>query len=550
MLTDLLIKNYVLIEELNMRPHESLNIITGETGAGKSIMLGAIGLLLGNRADLRSLFNNEDKCVVEGSFLIWPYKLQDIFRELDVDYDDHTHIRREITPSGKSRAFINDTPVTLETLRRIGTRLIDIHSQHANLLLSDHLYQIQVLDIYADNHILLNQYKALYHQYSQIKSKYQKLQDEFAQFQKEYDYNSFLLEELTQARLQPDEQEELESELNLLESTEEVKTRLHQVLNFLARADNAILDEMRTQVNSLGQIASLSENFAKLKERLDSCLIELQDISSELETEEESVEYNPQRIEEVQGRLSMIYNLQQKHRVGSLNELLAIQEDLTDKVRKVMNFDEEMTELRTQLDQAYQTMMHQARELSEARKAVMPLIEQELKGLLGDLGMPNATIKVDCEQTEPTPEGLDQVNFLFSANKGMPPQEISKVASGGEFSRLMLAIKYILASKTALPTIIFDEIDTGISGEIAVKMGNMFKAMSKKHQIIAISHLHQIAAKGNHHYFVYKDDSRDRTISRIRQLDENERVYEIAQMISGSQPSESALLSARELLES
>ncbi len=550
MITELLIRNYALIEELHLKPHAALNIITGETGAGKSIMLGAIGLLLGNRADLKALLNTDEKCVVEASFLVWAYNIEPMFEELDVDYDDHTTIRREISPSGKSRAFINDTPVNLEALKKIGSRLIDIHSQHDNLLLGEGNYQLGMLDAYGSNQETLAHYQEKFREYQKIKSEYEALQQEHATYQKEFDYNQHLLEELNKANFQPGEQEALEKESTLLESSEEVKTRLNDLVNFLSRSDSAVLDELKGQVNGMGQIAELSTSYQNLKQRLDSCLLELQDISQELEREEEMVEFSPERIEEVNGRLSLIYNLQQKHQVSTLEELLQIREELEDKVRKVENFDETLQSLRQQLDSAQAEVMQRGQVLSAKRQEAIPAISQELKELLGDLGMPNATIEIQRDEVEPQKEGMDRINFLFSANKGIPPQEISRVASGGEFSRLMLAIKYVLADKMALPTIIFDEIDTGISGEIAIKMGNMFKMMAEKHQLISISHLHQIAAKGNHHYFVFKDDSQARTISRIRRLDEEERIFQIAQMISGDQPSESALLSAREMLNS
>jgi DNA repair protein RecN (Recombination protein N) len=532
-----------------MKPHESLNIITGETGAGKSIMLGAIGLLMGNRADLKALFNTEEKCIVEAFFMVKEYHLKPLFEELDLDYADHTSIRREIAPSGKSRAFVNDTPVTLDILKRIGVHLLDIHSQHDNLLLGDHLYQLNLVDVYANNHSLRNQYQETYRQFARLVSEYKKRQDEFARSQKEFDYHSFLLDELQKATFQQGEQEELEQEVQLLESSEEVKLKLNEVLDFLSNSEVSVNDELRVKVNVLGQISHFLPAYTQLKERLESCLLEMKDIAQELEREEEKVEFSPERIEEVQGRLSFIYNLQQKHQVKSIAELLQIQVDLEEKVNLVANFDDEISDLKKRLDTTEQTMRQQGEALSETRQEVAPQIATEIKNLLADLGMPNATIQITCERISPTAEGLDLVNFLFSANKGVAPQEIAKVASGGEFSRLMLTLKYILAGKTAMPTIIFDEIDTGISGEIALKMGNMFKAMTHKHQIIAISHLHQIAAKGNHHYFVYKDDEGERTISRIRQLADDERIIEIAQMISGSQPSESAILSAKELLE-
>jgi DNA repair protein RecN (Recombination protein N) len=549
MLNDLLIKNYALIEQLKLQPHASLNMITGETGAGKSIMLGAIGLLLGNRADFKALLDPNEKCVVEASFLVWSYNLQNLFATLDVDYQDETTIRREIAPGGKSRAFINDTPVTLETLKQIGTRLIDIHSQHDNLLLSDHVYQLSVVDAFADNQELIRQYKDLYQKYNQLKNQYKKLIAEHETIQKEFDYNSFLLEELAKANFQPHEQEELEAELKLLESAEEVKTKLNLVLGFLSLSENATNDELRGMVNALGSIAHLSPAFENLRSRLESAWIELQDISLEISREEEKIEFSPERIELVSQRLSLIYNLQQKHHVGKVQELLDIQQNLQEKVDRVQNFDAQIAEVRVELDQAYQVMFAQAQQVSASRIQIAPQIENEIKELLQELGMPNGVMQITREEIEPTPEGIDLMSFLFSANKGIAPQEISKVASGGEFSRLMLALKYILAGKAALPTLIFDEIDTGISGEIALKMGNMFKTMARKHQIIVITHLHQIAAKGDHHYFVYKEDTEERTISRIRQLSNEERVHQIAQMISGASPTESAILSAKELLE-
>lgn len=550
MLTNLLIKNYALIEQLMIKPHQSLNIITGETGAGKSILLGAIGMLMGKRADTKTLMYHDSKCVIEGSFLIWSYNLKELFESLDIDYEDETTIRREITPGGKSRAFINDTPVNLDTLREVGRRLVDIHSQHDNLLLGDNLFQLQMVDVCAENRSLLESYQSTYNEYRTVKKKYDQLQAEYNSHKNELDYNKFLYDELAQAELQADEQEKLEAELKLLESSEEVKLKLNEALGLLSRVEEtAIIDQLRTVTNALSQISELSAIFGNLHERMNSSLIEIEDLTNEIEREEEVVELNEERIEEVKERVSFIYQMQQKHHAGSVAELLEIQADLEKKVHKVLNFDEEIQSLKKQLDAAYKTLMSFGEKLSQTRQKVAPSIEEDLKTLLVDLGMPNATLQIVLHKVEPTNFGIDQISFLFSANKGIPPQEIAKVASGGEFSRLMLAIKYILASKTSLPTVIFDEIDTGISGEIALKMGNMFKEMANRHQIIAISHLHQIAAKGNHHYFVYKDHSAERSVSRIRQLNDDERIQEIAQMISGSTPSESAILSAKELLE-
>ncbi|OJJ16592.1 DNA repair protein RecN [marine bacterium AO1-C] len=550
MLTNLLIKNYALIEQLMIKPHQSLNIITGETGAGKSILLGAIGMLMGKRADTKTLMHTDSKCVIEGSFLIWSYNLKELFEKLDIDYEDETTIRREITPSGKSRAFINDTPVNLDALREVGRRLIDIHSQHDNLLLGDNLFQLQMVDVCAENQGLLKEYQVKYQEYRTIKKQYDQLLAEYNTHKNELDYNKFLYDELAKANLQADEQEKLESELKLLESSEEVKLKLNEALGFLSRAeDTSIIDQLRTITNGLEGISELSKTFGDIYERMNSTLIEIQDLTNEIEREEEVVELNEERIEEVKERVSFIYQMQQKHHAASVAELLEIQASLENKVNKVLNFDEEIQSLKEQLEAVNKELMQLGESLSLTRQGVAPDIEEDIMRLLIDLGMPNATIKIEQSRTEPGNYGIDEISFLFSANKGIPPQEIAKVASGGEFSRLMLAIKYILATKTSLPTVIFDEIDTGISGEIALKMGNMFKEMAHRHQIIAISHLHQIAAKGNHHYFVYKDHSAERSVSRIRQLNDDERIQEIAQMISGSTPSESAILSAKELLE-
>lgn len=550
MLTNLLIKNYALIEQLMIKPHQSLNIITGETGAGKSILLGAIGMLMGKRADTKTLMYTDSKCVIEGSFLVWSYNLKELFEKLDIDYEDETTIRREITPSGKSRAFINDTPVNLDVLREVGRRLVDIHSQHDNLLLGDNMFQLQMVDVCAENQGLLKDYQVKYQEYRSIKKQYDQLQTEYNTHKNELDYNKFLYDELAKANLQADEQEKLEGELKLLESSEEVKLRLNEALGLLSQAEEtAIIDQLRTVTNSLGNVSELSKTLGDIHERMNSTLIELQDLTNEIEREEEVVELNEERIEEVKERVSFIYQMQQKHHAATVAELLEVQAKLEVKVNKVLNFDEEIQALKQQLEVVNKELLELGESLSLTRQGVAPDLEEDIMQLLVDLGMPNATIKIEQNRIEPGSFGIDEINFLFSANKGVPPQEIAKVASGGEFSRLMLAIKYILATKTSLPTVIFDEIDTGISGEIALKMGKMFKEMAHRHQIIAISHLHQIAAKGNHHYFVYKDHSADRSVSRIRQLNDDERIQEIAQMISGSKPSESAILSAKELLE-
>ncbi|QHL87209.1 DNA repair protein RecN [Nibribacter ruber] len=548
MLVDLKIKNYALIEKLELQPSPLLNIITGETGAGKSIMLGAIGLLLGNRADSKLLFNQDEKCVIEGSFNISEYKLEPFFEEEDLDFEPVSILRREISPSGKSRAFVNDTPVTLETIRKIGEQLMDIHSQHDTLLLGDPAYQLNILDLYAQNEDLRLEYGSAYRNYRKLEREFKDLEAQLAQSEKELDYNTYLLNELAEANLVADEQESHEVELKQLEHAEEIKLKLTQALQYLSESEFNASIALKDASHLLGQVTEYGENFQTLKERLDSCLIELVDISGELEDAERKTEADPQRAEQLQERLDLIYTLQRKHQVKTIEELLAIQAELETKVGSVHNLDAAISKTRKALEEALAEVEARAQALSQSRTSVFETFQNELHTLLFELGMPNARVVVEHKTSAPSPTGIDVVNILFSANKGAAPQTLSKAASGGEFSRLMLCVKYLLADKTALPTIIFDEIDTGISGEIAVKVGRMMQQMSHKHQLICISHLPQMAAQGDTHYFVYKEDRADRTISRIRQLSHEERVKEIAQMISGANPSENAFQSAKELL--
>jgi DNA repair protein RecN (Recombination protein N) len=548
MLVDLKIQNYALIEQLVMQPSPLLNVITGETGAGKSIMLGAIGLLLGNRADSKLLFNTEQKCVIEGVFNISEYNLQPIFTAEDIDYDPNCILRREITPTGKSRAFINDTPVTLESLRKIGTFLMDIHSQHDTLQLGDSAYQLNILDLYAGNQNVLERYQGAYKNYRKLEAAFRKLENELAQSNKELDYHTFLLNELVEAKLQDGEQEELESELKQLEHAEEIKLKLSQALQYLSEGEMNVVMAMKDASHLLGQVAAYSESFESLKARLDSALIELNDIAAEVESAERKTEADPQRLEIIQDRLNLLYTLQRKHQVRAVAELILLQENLEGKVSGVHNLDAAIAQTKKDMETAFGEVQTTGKTLSESRKKVFPKFETELHSLLSELGMPNSRIVIEHQLVAPGATGLDLVSILFSANKGAQPQTLSKAASGGEFSRLMLCVKYLLADKTALPTIVFDEIDTGISGEIAVKVGKMMQQMAKKHQLIAISHLPQMAAQGNEHYFVYKQDRADRTVSNIRKLTEEERVKEIAQMIAGANPSSNAYQSAKELL--
>lgn len=549
MLTSLSIENYALIKHLQIDPDKGLNIVTGETGAGKSIMLGALGLLLGNRADTKVLLDKNRKCIIEGVFDISAYALESLFDSFDIDFDQECIVRREISATGKSRAFVNDGITNLDFLKQLGIRLMDVHSQHETLRLAHNDYQLEIVDTVASTSELLKEVQNAFKAYREKRSIYKSLITEGDQIRKESDYNQFLFEELDKAQLDADEQEILEEELNKLENAEEIKTKLNGALSISDRSDINLSNMMQELRSFLNQISQFSPKYTDLLERVESTRIELKDIVSELEIEEENVVYDPNRADEVQTRLNLIYKLQQKHQVSSIEELLTIYNELGNKVLKVENLDEAIEEAHKAEQEAYENALAQAEKLSEQRQSVFKDFNQQVTGLLSDLGMPNANISLDRTRTELSANGIDQIDILFSANKGVPPQALKQAASGGEFSRLMFAIKYILAKKTALPTIVFDEIDTGISGEIAIKMAQMMLEMAKSHQVITITHLPQIAAKGQSHYFVYKDDSSTMTTSQIRKLTEDERLNEIAEMIGGKQASANAMDSAKELMK-
>ncbi|PWJ41841.1 DNA repair protein RecN [Sediminitomix flava] len=550
MLKNLLIKNYALIRHLEINPASGLNIITGETGAGKSIMLGALGLLLGERAESKALFDQTTKCVIEGTFAIESYDLLALFEELELDFEENTILRREITPSGKSRAFVNDTPVRLEVIKQIGIKLMDIHSQHDTLQLGTNTYQLNLLDVYAGNQNLLAQTGEAYRAYQKVQKAYKDLLDEHQRVKDEFDYNQFLLKELTDAELDDLDQEELEKELEKLENAENIKVKLNESLDTLSRSEYAVESALKDVSLILNQLTSLSPQFEAIAQRTESAMIEIRDIAYEIESEESDLFFDQERIEQINDILGSLYSLQQKHKVKSVEELITVREDLQQKVDKVIGFDDDLAEMEQQKNECFEQLMIIARQLSEARKVHLPQMQDELNGHLHDLGMPNGRVVMEQSEQEPDVTGIDKIEILFSANKGREPQPMRSVASGGEFSRLMLAVKYVMAHKTAMPTIIFDEIDTGISGEIAIKVGQMMREMGKRHQVISISHLPQIAAIGEKHYFVYKDHSSDKTISKIRPLNEEERLQEIAQMIGGANPSEMAFNSAKELMES
>jgi len=548
MLKNLTIKNYALIKELEISPDPGLNIITGETGAGKSIMLGALGLLMGNRADVKALFSEDEKCVVEGTFDLSGRALEKFFEENDVDYDTTTLIRREVAPTGKSRAFVNDQPVTLDILKELGDQLMDIHSQHDTLLLAANTYQLNLLDLYAQNLAVFREFSGRYSAFRKVEKQYHELISRAEQLRKEFDYNSFLLSELTALAPENIDQAELENEQQVLENAEEIKRRLAQTYESLNHPEMPALQLLKDGIQALTSISELSPRYQVLRDRLTSSLIELQDISQELEVENTRVETDDARLEVVQDTLGNLYKLQKKHQVETTAALTALKNELTAKVDTVLNLSEEIEKLESERKAAEELAVEAAARLSATRKIHGVRLQDEITLLLTDLGIPNAVFEIDLKEKPLSADGADAVAFRFSANKGGAPKPLKEVASGGEFSRVMLALKYILAQKTQLPTIIFDEIDTGISGEVAVKVGNLLRDMARSLQVLAITHLPQIAGKGSSHFFVYKDDAEEKTVSRMKKLTEEERVNEIAVMIGGQNPSTSAMNSARELL--
>lgn len=550
MLTHLSIKNYALIRQLELEPSGSLNVITGETGAGKSIMLGAIGLLLGDRADTKVLWNPDEKCIVEGTFNVSALKLKTLFRDLDLDYEPTSVIRREINPGGKSRAFVNDTPVTLDALRRIGQRLIDVHSQHETLQFSEREFQLSVIDAYARLQNDLEAYTAAWRKYQELKDIYEQLLGEAETLKEEADFVKFQLDELSTANLVDNEQEKLEAELKIAEHAEEIKSKLQQSSLQLNDTEWSVLLQLNDLRARLQSLAAFGPAFEKLYQRINSTRIELQDVADELEREESKVEFDPHRTEDVKERLSLIYQLQQKHRKNSISELLALQHDLQQRAHKTDNLDEALRRAEQDLNEARKEVEVKAAALSAARTKTFSPLSSNLISILQQLGIPDAQILVDHQKKEPGKNGIDQIEILFSANKGIAPRALGAVASGGEFSRLMFAVKFIMAEKTAMPTLVLDEIDTGVSGEIAIRLGKLMKVMAERHQVIAISHLPQIAAKAHTHYFVYKNNAFEKTVSEMRPLSESERVEEIAKMIGGNQPSDKARENAVELMQS
>jgi DNA repair protein RecN (Recombination protein N) len=549
LLTTLSIKNYALIEDIKIDLQEGFTIITGETGAGKSIMLGALSLLLGKRADYSAIRDNEKKCVIEGTFNVSAYQLQPLFTAEDLDYEEQTIIRREILPSGKSRAFVNDTPANLNSLQALGEHLLDIHSQHETQSLGDNDYQFMVVDVLAKNAAHLKKYRKSLLEYKAFQKELEVLKEAQAQAMKEYDYNLFLLNEIRTAKLEDGMQEELEERYEELSNVEELKEQLGAAVNSIQQEEIGTVNTLKEAKNNLQKISVISASYQQLFERLQSVFIELDDIAVELETALDKVEANPEELEQVNARLQLLYNLQKKHMVSAVSELKEIEKELSEKVAVSENAEEEIAKAEKNISAKKNELEELAKVLHDNRKAVIPEFIKKIETILADLGMPNANLKIDLEkQQEVYANGQDKLTWLLAANKGGSFNEMKKAASGGEMSRIMLAVKSILATYSNLPTIIFDEIDTGVSGDIAQKMGGILQKMGNVMQVIAITHLPQIAGKGASHFKIYKEDAVNSTITNIKELKGEDRIQELAMMLGGNNMSESAVAHAKALL--
>ena len=550
MLHHLSVQNYALIDRLDVDFSDGLTIITGETGAGKSILLGALGLVAGSRADAQSLQDKTKKCIVEVSFNIKGYSLEDFFTSNELDYETTTTIRREINPEGKSRAFINDTPVTLSQLKELAAYLIDIHSQHETLDLNAVEFQLSVVDAFAGHADLLTEYATTFKQFKLLEKKLNELTERESQAKKDSDYFQFQFNELEDVNLKANEQPKLEQELETLNNAEEIKLNLSKAAFGLNGGEQNLISSLNEIKILLASFAKFKPEINELSSRINSSYIELKDIANELENLEQEIVYDPKRIEVLTVRLDELYRLQQKHQVKTIDELILIKEELSNKLLDFSSLEAEIEKVKKELSGLEKSLTSSAKKISTNRKKVIPKIEKEVASLLSSLAMPNAQLKV--EQTEInllTKNGTDKINFLFSANKGSDFKELNKVASGGELSRVMLSIKSLLAQLTALPTIIFDEIDTGVSGDIGDKVGSIMNQMANTMQVIAITHLPQIASKGQSHLFVYKEEKNNKTYSNIKKLNGEERIKEIAKMLSTGSPTAAAISNAKELLK-
>ncbi|MDD3736743.1 MAG: DNA repair protein RecN [Bacteroidales bacterium] len=550
MLRRLTVRNYAIIKELDMAFGEGFTIITGETGAGKSILLGALGLVLGERADTSVLLSHDEKCIVEAEFNIRGYDLEEIFGENGVDYDDDALLRREITPSGKSRAFLNDTPVNLAVMKELGARLIDVHSQHETLLLGNTSFQVRVIDAYAGTTALAREYSQAWRRYQTARKEYDAAALDLGRARADHDYYSHQLEEFRAVNMVQGEQETLEKEQEMLSNASEIKEALTKVTAALGGEDVSALSLLRTARLSLSRIAGWLPEAGELEKRLETQLIELDDISYEAEKLNESASADPGRLEYITQRLDTIYSLMQKHRCRDIDELLAVQRRVEEAVADTGDADERIKGLKRVSDEAFAEVEALAARLSEARSGAAEPLAAQITSSLRKLGMPHARFETHVKELgAPGPSGADAVEFLFSANRQVEPEELSRCASGGELSRVMLCLKSALASSSGLPAIIFDEIDSGVSGEVASMVGSILADMGKKMQVINITHLPQVASRGSIHYHVYKEESDHSTITRVRLLNDEERVKEVARLLSGSTITEAAIRNARELLK-
>jgi len=549
MLQSLSIQNYALINNLSIAFDSGFSIITGETGAGKSILLGALSLLVGQRADTSVLLDKSRKCVVEGQFKIGEYNLQAFFKQNELDYDNQVIIRREILDNGRSRAFVNDTPVNLNILKDLGDRLVDIHSQHQNSYLTDSQFQLSLIDILAKNNQLLSSYRESYTNYNNLQRSLSELQEKSVKEKADLDYFQFQLNELENLHLKSGEQTELEEELKVLSHAEEIKSVLVNIAGLLSAESTGIVSQLKEATLQAGKIREIFTKIDSLQERLNSEYIELKDIASEADALAESIDLDPSRLEAVKSRLDSLYSICQKHRVSNCEDLISLRDSFYQKIISITSYDEQLNELSAKLTSLKQLLVTLASEITNKRKAIIPGFEQRIIAILQQLGMPNAMFSVKLEGAQEfMSSGCDKIAFLFSSNKQVVLMDITKIASGGEISRFMLAVKSIIASTLAMPAVIFDEIDAGVSGDIADKMANIMKQMSENMQVISITHLPQVASKGRNHYLVYKLESKKATNTYIKLLQGEERVAEIAKMLSGEQISDAAIKNARVLL--
>ena len=551
MLQQLYIKNFTLIDELNIELHPGFSVITGETGAGKSIILGAIGLLLGQRADSKSIKQGADRCVIEAHFDLSRYDLKPFFDENDIEYDDHdTIIRRELTAAGKSRAFINDTPVALTMLKELGDQLMDVHSQHQNLLLNKQDFQLNVVDILANDSKELEDYQQCFANYQQKMKELNQLREEIERNKQNADFLQFQYDELEAAQLVEGEQEELEQQSETMSHAEDIKTALYEADNALSGDESGVVSQVKSAYNALNGISKVMPKTAELTERLDSCRIELKDIADEVSQLLERTDFNPAELDNINNRLDRLYELEKKYHVETVEELIQQRDDLKLKLSHIENSDEAVSEMEKEVAKLRSLCTHRAETISTMRRATADNMRSNLAQRLEQLGMPHARFDVSITKTELGKNGQDSISFLFSANTSTPLQPVSQVASGGEIARVMLSLKAMISGAVKLPTIIFDEIDTGVSGKIAEKMAQIMQEMGRtERQVISITHLPQIAALGSHHYRVSKEETKNGTVSHMTELNNEERITEIAQMLSGSDISDAAIQNAKELLK-